>query len=257
MKKFEIRNFGIVLFSISLLSGCVSLGQKESISVREGVTQPFFSIKAQAPVVNVILFAGAGGDLFNLGNNFLVRSRNLFVEQGFNVTIVDVPSDQSKMFEFRVTEEHARDIAGVIQHIRKGSNAPVWLIGTSMGTVSVANAAARLKENGPDGIVLTSSVFRRWRGKDLTIATPGLEKVTVPTLFVHHRDDGCRLTQYADLEEFVRKLTNSPKVEKIVFEGGSAPLSGPCRALSRHGYIGIEETVVKAIAYWIKKNHPM
>jgi hypothetical protein len=35
----------------------------------------------------------------------------------------------------------------------------VWLVGTSMGTVSATSAAARLAgAGGPDGLVLTSTV---------------------------------------------------------------------------------------------------
>lgn len=231
------------------------MGEKASVSVRENVMQPYYSIKAKAPVANVILFAGGGGNLNRLQNNFLVRSRNLFVKEGFNVILVDVPSDKNNMYQFRASENHARDIGGIIAVLRRESDFPVWLIGTSMGTVSTVNVAARLKEGGPDGIVLTSSQFRPWK-KDvtITIGTPGLEKVRVPTLFVHHRFDGCRLTKFEDLEGFMQQFTNTLKVEKIVFEGGSPPRSRPCRALSKHGFLGIEEEVVKAIGDWIKTN---
>jgi hypothetical protein len=38
----------------------------------------------------------------------------------------------------------------------------------------------------------------------------------------------------------------------IAVQGGDPPLSEPCEALSRHGYLGIEREVVGAIADWIK-----
>jgi hypothetical protein len=37
------------------------------------------------------------------------------------------------------------------------------------------------------------------------------------------------------------------------FDGGSAPLSNPCDPLSPHGYFGIDQKVVDAIARWIRR----
>ena len=36
--------------------------------------------------------------------------------------------------------------------------------------------------------------------------------------------------------------------------GRAPPQSDPCEALSRHGYFGIEDEVVTAIAEWIKES---
>ena len=37
------------------------------------------------------------------------------------------------------------------------------------------------------------------------------------------------------------------------FSGGSRPISNPCDPLSPHGYFGIDQTVVEAIAKWIRR----
>ncbi len=36
---------------------------------------------------------------------------------------------------------------------RKTADVPVWLVGTSAGTLSAANAAVRLKDGGANGLV--------------------------------------------------------------------------------------------------------
>jgi hypothetical protein len=41
-------------------------------------------------------------------------------------------------------------------------------------------------------------------------------------------------------------------VEIMLFDGGDPPRSGPCQALSEHGFLGIEDRVVDAIAGWMR-----
>ncbi len=121
-------------------------------------------------VASVILFTGSEGiaavERFQNPEwgrvNFLVRNRRRFVEHGFLVAVVDVPSDHTTGYGWsRTSKTHAQDVAGVIAALRREALVPVWVVGTSMGTISAANAAARLRVGGPDGLVLTSSVTRR------------------------------------------------------------------------------------------------
>jgi len=65
-----------------------------------------------------------------------------------------------------------------------------------MGTVSAANAAARLKEGGPNGLVLTSTVTKESKQVSETVNHVRLKDIRVPTLIVHHRQDDCVLTPY-------------------------------------------------------------
>ncbi|HET7341900.1 MAG TPA: alpha/beta hydrolase, partial [Methylomirabilota bacterium] len=128
---------------------------------------------------------------------------------------------------------------------------PVWLVGTSMGTVSAANAAARLREGGPDGLVLTSTVTRAGRQRNESVEDVRLKDITVPTLVVHHREDACPITRYGDAEHLLGDLRRTPRHELLTFEGGAPPQSGPCESQSAHGYVGLDAQVVKAIADWI------
>jgi hypothetical protein len=51
-------------------------------------------------------------------------------------------------------------------------------------------------------------------------------------------------------------LTQAPRRELITMEGGLPPRSKPCDALSAHGYLGIEDKVVAAVAGWITATRP-
>ena len=231
------------------------------VSQREGAEQVFLFMKVKRPVASVILFAGGGGTL-NIENgvigpdsNFVVRSRFRFAREGFNVAVVDSPSDYRNLRGARDTLFHALDIKGVIAYLREVSNVPVWLIGTSRGTISAANAASRLKEGGANGLVLTATVFRQSGGGG-TITDVDLASITIPTLFVHHKKDRCFVTPYGAVAPHMKSLRNAPKVEQIAFEGGLRGGGRDCDGQGPHGFLGIEDEVVRAIGNWIKANNP-
>lgn len=243
------------------------------LETRPGVTQKFILIKPENPVASVILFAGGSGNL-RLGSafgkptvssrskNFLVRTRKDFAKQGLIVAVIDSPPDKRKMnWKWRISKEHARDIYGVINYLENQANIPVWLVGTSMGTFSAAKGAIY----GPNrrkvvGLVLTSSTTRsskkwKWAQKNPNgMVDMNLYKIRATTLIVSHKDDQCDLTPASDAPKLKEALVNAAKVEVMYFTGGKRPKSGPCAPLSAHGFYGIEDEVVTAIADFIKAN---
>jgi predicted alpha/beta-hydrolase family hydrolase len=233
----------------------------KTIPTRPGVTQSFLLIPPSDKLIaSVILFAGGHGRLAlspqGIGwgeGNFLIRNRERFAQQGFLVAVIDAPSDRSQgLWNFRTTREHAEDIQQVIAELKKIADAPVWLIGTSMGTVSVANAGARLKQGGPDGLVLTSTVTKETRQVTETVNAVRLKDIRVPTLVVHHKKDDCVLTPYELAVALMRSLTQAPKKELISFTDGDLSVLDPCEPMSYHGFMGLDTEVVTAIASWIK-----
>ena len=253
---------GLITVVLSLLAlASVARAGEELIRLptRPGVTQPFWLLTPPGPpVASVILFTGGVGTLGSANhpglknNNFLIRSRDKFAAAGFLVASVDTPSDRPTLDGFRSTAEHAQDIGAVIAYLRQKAAVPVWLIGTSMGTISAANVAARLKTGGPDGLVLTSSIVSSSRRTGPINASVTVADIAVPTLFVHNRDDACVLCPFNAVPGFVTLFTHAPRKELIAVSGGSPPQSDPCEAMSRHGYIGIEDEVVGDITRWIK-----
>lgn len=250
-----------------LLSGALlplraqTLPQVIDIPTRPHVTQRFIYLAPDKPRAAVILLAGGHGGLQIFPNgslgwgegNFLVRTRELFAQQGLAVALVDAPSDrQSAPFlgGFRQTPEHVADLRAVIAWLRDKAGVPVWLVGTSRGTQSAAWAATQLPraDGGPDGLVLTSTILSDPRGRPVP-AMP-LERVAVPVLVVHHQQDGCALCAFALAPGLMDKFTAAPRKELIALSGGTSK-GDPCEARAYHGYNGLETEVVGRIAAWI------
>ena len=106
-------------------------------------------------------------------------------------------------------------------------------------------------EGGPDGIVLTSTMLTDIPGARPVPKMP-LGRIQVPTLIVHHKQDGCEHCKYRDLPQFLDKLNAVPRKELIIFEGGKTQ-GDPCEAMASHGFNGIEKEVVTKIADWITR----
>jgi hypothetical protein len=77
-----------------------------------------------------------------------------------------------------------------------------------------------------------------------------LDRVRIPVLVAHHRQDGCRVCLFADVPLVLERLTATPRKELMAFDGGIS-VGDPCEARAYHGFNGIEREVVNAIAAWI------
>lgn len=240
------------------------------VPTRPGVTVRYAAIKPDgAPQAVALLLVGGQGLLripdqpgpnWQNPGNFLSRSRENFRRRGFYVAVVDSPSDHPRgmISNFRSTADHAADLAAVIADLRRRvPGVPLWVIGTSRGTVSAANLAARVPgAAGPDGVVLTSSVTRPAEGVNApsrdSVFDSDLAQIRIPALVLSHKYDACQVTPPADATRILGKLTNSPHKEVILVEGGDAPRGDPCEAYAAHGYVGMEDQAVGTIASWIQ-----
>jgi len=183
----------MILLSFLLMAGCATtpppaesknqpVTELVKIETRNDITLQFLLISPQNPVASIILLAGNNGKLelsrrfgsisFGwLKGDFLVRNREEFAQRGLLVAVIDAPSDKQKGGRkitgglneftkgdgiFRMSGEHAQDIKSVVSFLKNKAKVPIWLISTSMGTISATNAAIRIK-NGINGLVLTSS----------------------------------------------------------------------------------------------------
>lgn len=239
------------------------------IDTPRGAKQALLLVKPDKPAVaSVILFAGGHGALGLTGplsmtwgaGNFLVRTREMFAKDGLLVAVIDAPSDQraGMAATFRMSRDHASDVAAVVARLRKEASVPVWLVGTSMGTFSAAGA--QVNGAGADGLVLTSTITRakpQWKiagSHPDGVGSLRLEAVKVPTFILSHAKDGCDITPAADAPKLQRRLPEARKVEVRLLSGGSPPQSAPCEAKSEHGFLGIESQAVSAIVSFIKAN---
>jgi hypothetical protein len=243
------RSAVLIICLLALLAGSASAQEQINLTTRPGITQPVYFTPARSPAANVILFPGGSGVVSAVRNNFLLRVAERFAANGVNVAVADVPSDHGggMPVQFRQSREHATDIAGIVAMLKSRSPAPVWLIGTSRGSISAANGAASIGPPRIAGVVLTSSVW--FNG----MAGVALEQIRVPVLVVHNHDDGCRESPFGETAGAMARLQQTRIKELLAVSGGSQR-SGPCEALSPHGYYGIEDQVVPPIITWIKSH---
>lgn len=247
----------LVFLSAALLSSAAQAQiEVKEIATRPGVSIRFIYAKADHPVASAVLFQGGSGDVGIFPNGsirretFLSGGAQRFTQNGISVAIPDVPSDRNYLDGFRNTPEHAQDNAALIAFLRQQSQVPVWAIGTSNGSLSAAAASVYLKEKGPDGLVLTSSVTKTSVSASHPVTAAPLHEVKVPVLIVHHQRDGCTVSPYDAMPGLVAAFKSSKKVELISEDGGTA--GGACTRGS-HTFLGIEAAVTKDIAEWIKR----
>lgn len=230
-----------------LLIGSAAAQERVDVQSRPGVTEPVYITAVANPKASVLLFPGAGGVYAQSRLNFLLRIAPKFTAAGMAVAVFDTPSDHPTGMgpPFRASAQHATDIAAVVDLLKSRAPAPVWLVGTSNGSISAAEGAAIIGPPRVAGLVLTSSV---WQGG--MMGTP-LGQIRVPVLVVHNRDDGCRFSPYGEAASMMALMTQARVKELLTVSGGSLR-SDPCQALSPHGYYGIEDKVVPVIVAWIQ-----
>ena len=223
------------------------------LPIPSGGTERIAFLPAPAPRATVILLAGGqgivqiGADGGTGNSNFLIRSRNLWAAYGVNALVLGSPDNNSLLGQ-RSQPGYATALALAVDFARSRSDVPVWLVGTSQGSIAAVNGAARLGGRVA-GIVLTSSVTQQSRSGE-TVFGAGPSAVAVPALVVANSRDGCSASPPSDAPRLLAAMAGSPRKEMILFDS-SAIQSDPCQALSPHGYLGIESSVVARIAAWI------
>lgn len=210
-----------------------------------------------------LLFAGGDGKILldaqgrpqGLRGNFLLRARHYLRERGIGVVLVDAPTDyqgEDGLWRYRLHVMYAGDIGQVVNAVRKRYGRPVWLVGTSAGTLSVAVATAHLRyDNRPDGVVYTSSFTQPTRRHRVSVFNMHLAAYAGPALVVAHQADACIATPPADAPRLLAALAAAKPRKLVMIAGGSPPKSGPCEARSPHGFLGVEDRAMGAIADFI------
>lgn len=236
----------------------VSVPTRAGVTVRVALVAP-----AGEPSATLLMFPGGFGDnsfresdgRVVMGGNFLVRTAKHFAARGILVGVIDTPSDQPKGMDdaFRMGKAHVEDVTKVLEMLETRSPAPIYLAGTSRGTLSAAFLAASLKDPHVKGLVLTTSLGDAGRGRNraVTVYDAPLKRITMPVLVVHHQQDACWASPFGAATGIPAALSGSPKVDFVAVSGGDPPRSEPCEAFAAHGYVGRELLVVGVIADWI------
>jgi len=255
--------------AIAACGEVIAIDTHDSTKTRYALQRPSALPASEKPIALLLLVGGHGfinlddeGCPQDLKGNSLIRSLPLFHQRGFITALVDSPSDhqgEEGLGGFRIDEEHAQDIGAIARDIQSRTQATVWIIGTSRGTISAANAASRLKEPLlPEGVILTSAVTQGEYGKKLWVAHSvfdfSLEKIQIPFLIVGHEKDKCVRTPPGKMKTVLEKV-GSHNRQLVTVTGGSGDGSGglkACKGKTAHGFIGQEEEVVEGITRFIR-----
>lgn len=186
---------------------------------------------------------------FGLRGNFLIRARRHFLDDGFLTAVLDAPSDHQVNFwhSYRASERYGEDVKAVVEAVSKKYGALDWtFVGTSEGSVSVVHAA-RMVSPPAKRVALTSSlVTPSFAGPGVRVSD--VKQVSIPLMWVHHRNDPCSYTHYSRVKQFAEE-TKTP----LVTVTGEGNVRGkPCDAFTQHGFVGMEVKTIKAILSWIR-----
>jgi hypothetical protein len=259
VKRLLAWALAIVAAAGPALAQPTAAGQTYRVEVRPGVQLPWFAVWRDDAVATLVLFSGGAGGMGRIApgaswpgsNNFLIRTAPLFAQRPFNVVIMGRASDTRDLdLATRTGATHLADNQAVLRAVKQHSGAPIWVIGTSRGTVSAAELAIHDDEHLVSGLVETSSILAP--GATGSLPSLDLARIQVPALIVHHEHDACRLCPPSGVDAVVRGLANAPvKARRFVAGGEDQAQGNPCEALHNHGYHGIEPQVVTLIADWI------
>jgi len=251
-----------LVLSLGLAFASLAADRLLSLSPRPGVKISYWMMERPNATATLLLIPGGGGgiglrDGVPRSQNFLVRSRDYFAAAGYNVALLGKPTDRPELdAQYRSGDDHVADIRAVVAKLSADYGKPVWLIGTSLGTISAAAAAAGMDPSKLAGIVLTSSVTRTNQATMFSVPMLPLSEIRVPVLVMHNKRDQCPVCEPGWAWRIEKALSNAPVKKLLLVEGGGGATGPACEALHYHGYIGMEAEAVKDITDCIAKPSP-
>lgn len=244
----------------------------ETIPSRESYTQTFLFDRVENPVATLVLYSGNKGYVgiypngSALFDQFVVyRIRRMLAEQGFNVALLDAPSEWGSrgIWERQRSPEFAAHNAAVLDWLRNRANVPVFLVGASSGGIAATGVATQLKEKGADGLVLLSPWMvskEKWPIPSFVLsadfAIPSwtdLANIKGPMLLVHHGEDNCNFSLPEYVSGLVDALSVARKPDVITMQGGATPSGNPCYPGGRNNFLGLDRDVADAVGAWVKR----
>jgi dienelactone hydrolase len=163
----------------------------------------------------------------------------------FNVVIFDSPvllPAANHWSGQRTGTDHLSRVEDVVRHYKDRLGKPVWLMGHSLGSISVTEVYKRLQDEQRAGLVAGLVVSAGQNGTSLN-----WEKTRIPVLVLHHEADACVGNTVGHAKRLVAKLreAGNPSAELVLVSGGS-PYGDPCRS-GHHMYLDIEPAVARTL----------
>jgi Serine aminopeptidase, S33 len=232
-----------------------------NLPLSDGKLQRILIVSPQQPRAAIVMLPGGSGDVgigrggeLRHNNNFVVRSRGLWVARGYAVLIPDA-IDHANLRGARSAPQFAQLVMDLITYARSSlappAVLPVFLLGTSQGSIAAMNGAAHAAPGTLAGVVLTESVSVMGSSHE-TVFDAGPERVKVPALVVANTDDRCNVAPPSMAPRIAAAMTSSPNVEVKTISGGETKSAKACGSRTPHGYYGIEDRVVDLISEWMQ-----
>ena len=187
-----------------------------------------------------------------LTGNFLIRARRHLADEDIALLLVDCRSDQGALCsaQYQASSQRQKDVQLLVDQARRRlpSIEEVWLVGTSMGTISSTHMAQH-DPKAYRGAIHTASITEPLAaGSYRIMAQLDLRNSPVRHVLVHHQDDPCSLTTHAGAVRWSRAFG----IPLLTVRGGGGFEGPPCMAHTEHGFKGREREVMRAIAAIIR-----
>jgi hypothetical protein len=248
-------------FAPVLFAQATSAEQTFDLPLHSGTHQRVLYDAPSKPKAIIVMLPGGAGDVgirrngdLRHDDNFVVRTRARWTNLGFAVLIPDAV-DNDNLRGMRSTPAYAALVSDLVQFAHRQAAVPVFLLGTSQGSIAAMNGAAHISPTQLAGVVLTESVSVLG-GSHETVFQADPQDVRVPALVVANRDDRCDVAPPDNAARIAAAMSASPSVKVIQVSGGVQHSSNACGSLTPHGYYGIETQVVEAIAGWMEQQLP-
>lgn len=180
-----------------------------------------------------------------LTGNFLIRARRHLAGAGVATLVVDCRTDQGDLCsgEYQASRQRYEDVARLVSAARAQlpSVKHVWLVGTSLGTISSAFMPTYAGPGEFAGVLHTAAITDPYRGQNArSLVRFDYRRVGIAQAFVHHKDDPCVATPYQRAESIAREAG----VTLVSVTGAKGVRGDPCQAQTQHGFAGVERAVM-------------
>ena len=242
-----------------LLGLCINQSFAQVIAIEPvrssslGSTEPIMTMyyRGNSPKLLVIYLSGGWGKIglrsstsamIDPFSKMLIALTNPKLTSGkLDLVFMDSPNELHWMSQ-RDSADHLSRIMAVVQFYKKKTGLPIWLMGHSNGSLSLASFVGYLQQSNQigaiDGLILSAP------RNETQFSSP----LTMPMLFLHHEEDGCVNTQPKFSLELYKKLIGFDKAnlkyEPIV--SGEYEINDPCTS-GYHMYFNAEQEVLSAV----------
>ncbi len=182
-----------------------------------------------------------------LSGNFLIRSRRHLADESIAILTIDCQSESGDICSssYQASNERQVHVQKLINEVKKRypTIQEVWLVGTSMGTIS-SSFMPTYAPRAYAGAIHTAAITEPYaRNSYRELINFDYKKSGAPQFFIHHKDDPCYLTTWSG----AKSISDKYGVPLITVFGGSNFQGNPCNAFTEHGFRGKELEVMQTI----------